>query len=155
MQIAKCRGRRTLPMVFLVVFGCGGGAEGVSRIETAVKNNDAKYVRAWLKNGGDPNSKDRFGRPLLHVATGPKGGDAVVSALLSHGVDPNSRCGGYTPLMNAASWSRLEACASLVRHGADVDALDTDGVSAMEHVAQAIMEAFPEILRASQFSGRE
>ena len=112
-------------------------AESTQGIFDAVSNNDAAYVQRWLKEGGDPNLKDSSGQSLLYVATGPKGGNAVLAALLRAGANPNEGAHGYTPLMNAASWVDLTAVQLLLKHGADPKLRNSRGQVALDVVGLA------------------
>ncbi|MEM1294902.1 MAG: ankyrin repeat domain-containing protein [Verrucomicrobiota bacterium] len=94
--------------------------QGPQTIEDAVRSNDASSVAAFLERGSGPDLGSD-GSGLLHVATGPYGGNDVLSLLLHAGAQPNftDPHTGDTALMNAAMWVNLEAVRILVAAGAD------------------------------------
>ena len=64
---------------------------------------------------------DDFGRTALHEAVAA-GHDEILRALLEAGADPNAAChDGWTPLCEAAKFSRSQAVLLLLEHGARLD----------------------------------
>jgi len=101
-----------------------------SDVREMVDANDTHRLSEWLSSGGDPDLIVG-NESLLYVATGPHGGHEVLRLLLDAGADPNKGMVTYSPLMNAASWCRLEACKLLVEHGADPKARNSKGETAL------------------------
>lgn len=101
----------------------------------AVDSNDVRSLRSYLDRGGNPDARNSNGESLLYIATGPHGGEDVLRLLLKHGAKPDAGApGGYTPLMNAASWCWLEGVSILAEAGADVHARNSRGETAMQTV---------------------
>jgi hypothetical protein len=100
-------------------------------ITEAVMRNDVEFVRSWA---GDVNQVID-GEHLLDIATGPKGGVAVVRELLRKGANPDGDGLGYSPLMNAASWLGAESVRLLLDAGADVRFM-SDGMRAIDVIGR-------------------
>jgi len=87
----------------------------------AVIDNDLAAVRAGL---GDPEraaTTDRFGRPLLQLAT-LKGHQTMVEWFLDRQTPPDASDRiGFTPLMIAARDGNLALAKSLLKAGADIN----------------------------------
>lgn len=76
------------------------------------------------------------------------GQQQVVEALITAGVDPNrpSPGSGSLPLVGAAGWGRRDIAAYLIDHGAEVNALEDEGVTALSMAAQNGAEALVTLL---------
>lgn len=122
--------------VLALLAACSQQEPEPSNIFAAVDNGNSAYVRAWIKNGGNPDARDSSGQSLVYIATGPHGGHAVLIALLEGGADPNLGLHKYTPLMNAANWADLDSVRSLLTHGANPNLRNEDGKIAMELVGK-------------------
>lgn len=122
----------TAVLVAGLAHGCGSRSE----IAEVVRRGDTDALVLDLLWGADPNARIEGGA-LLYVATGPKGGLAVTRVLLEIGADPERGSGDYTPLMNAASWGRLETCKLLVAFGADPARLGSGGQTAADVAGKA------------------
>ncbi|GBG55292.1 hypothetical protein SPFL3102_00718 [Sporomusaceae bacterium FL31] len=80
-----------------------------------------------------------------------RGNKEVTNLFLQAGMSPNSYriSDGFTPLMAAASFGRLEIINFLIEHGADVNAKDKDGQTAlMKAVAYNYPQAAKILLQA-------
>lgn len=111
-----------LACIFIAAAGC---SRKHTSIESAVRANDARAVRAFIQSGSDISRGDD-GSDLVYLATGPGGGSEALGELLRAGASPDgvySRS-AYTPLMNAASWVSLEMCQQLIDAGADPSRID-------------------------------
>ena len=100
----------------------------------ALAGEDARMVRALLEHGADPNLKDRKGFPPMHMALTRE----MVNLLIEYGADPDARYTsfegdvGETALHNAALVRSPELVDVLIRAGADINALDGQGMSALD-----------------------
>ena len=103
----------------------------------ATDSNDARALRAYLHNGGDPNARSANGESLLYIATGPHGGEEVLRLLLERGANPNVGAGAYSPLMNASSWCWLKGVSLLAEAGADLKARNEKGQTALQTLCSA------------------
>lgn len=115
-------------------------------VVTAVANNDLVAVQQYLDEGGDPNMKTRDAKPLLFIASGPKGGEAVAKLLLDAGADPNATTeDGRTPLHNAAAWCDVEMVQLLIASGADLNRTNGDGETALDVVCKSPADRRSEV----------
>lgn len=114
-----------------------GPKPGVTPLMRAAVRIDNRKVKALLKKGADPDQTDSSGWTALMYAGGQSCGEAscvddssIVDLLLAAGANPKySSPHGDTPLMAAAFDRRFER--ALVRAGANVNAQNLDGVSAL------------------------
>ncbi|MFG6429832.1 ankyrin repeat domain-containing protein [Roseateles sp. LYH14W] len=140
----------------LIASGCGvpTSLSKEERAFEAAYANDAGGLERLFKQGVSPNATNEVGESLLHVATGPKGGIAVVRTLLKAGADANRGQGSYTPLMNASSWVDLDSVTLLLAAGADPLLKNGDGQTALETTGQAggRESAVKERIRLAQHS---
>jgi len=97
----------------------------------AVKKGEFQKVKIYIKKGADINIKDDTGIPLITIATQyPK----ILQYLLAKGGNPNiSTTSGTTPLMIAAEYGRFESAKILLSYGADINAIDSMGLSVLDH----------------------
>lgn len=106
----------------------------------AVEENRKEDVERFIKEGVNPDFKDRCGTPLLHFA--PNDGDAdVVKLLVENGVDINSR-DSYetTKLMQVCASGNLELAEYLLKHGADPSLQDEDGDYASDYASNVLYD---------------
>jgi ankyrin repeat protein len=90
----------------------------------------ARIVKLLLDKGADPKVRDRQG--LTTVIRAAYDGDLEsMRLLLGRGVDLNARGGGTSALAWAVSRNDLALVELLLKHGADVKALDGDGASVL------------------------
>lgn len=131
------------------VAGAGGRGAGSSRgmartsekassrllIKAALGAN-LQAVRAQLSAGADPNSRDRDGDPVLHLAVLRDGNLSVVRELLKAGaeVDARNESGG-TPLIACVRDENLAVVKELVSHGANVNERDQQGDTPLTNAA--------------------
>lgn len=116
-----------LGLMLPLTTGCLPRATSDDPVVIAVRNDEPSEVRAYLRDGGDPNLKSRDGDPLLYIAAGPLGGHRVAKLLIEAGADVNAKSrNGRTAFENAVGWCDLETIALLVEAGANTDMSKTD-----------------------------
>jgi ankyrin repeat protein len=122
--------------------------EGETVLMTAARTGNVPVIQALLRHGAHVEEREGFyGESALIWATASDHADAV-RTLLDAGADPNGRSGratwarpnagltrlsqgSWTPLMYAAREGALDAGRALVERGADVNAADPDGATAL------------------------
>lgn len=93
-------------------------------------------IDTLVQGGADPTVTDEEGRTCLHVAS--MSGHAAICAFLINEcqLDPNQRdLGGRTPLHTAVYSLDVATTEALIAAGADVDAQDGEGISALHWAA--------------------
>ena len=132
---------------------------GETPVMTAARTGDPEVLELLLDAGGDPDARGTRGQTALMWAVA-QGHEAALRVLLEHGADVDLRTdtwsqamavpphsdpanqqnvphGGYTALLFAARVGELESARLLIAAGADVDAVDAWGVSAMTLAAHS------------------
>jgi len=94
-------------------------------------------VRILLEKGADPNARDSEGRNALMVMSLEERNDNALAltaeALLNAGCDINATDNkGRTPLIYAVIYQRLAAVKMLLKRGANINAKDLNGESAID-----------------------
>ncbi|WP_035098096.1 M48 family metallopeptidase [Anoxybacteroides tepidamans] len=105
-------------------------------IQAVVANNKAK-VRALIDAGTDINETDNQGKTALHWAA-QDGNIAIASLLLEAGADieaADDDLAVTTPLITAASAGQAEMVAFLAHKGANIEAKDSEGMTALMYAA--------------------
>ena len=107
----------------------GGG----SALIAAARSGDTATLGKLLRKGANPDTIDRDGISALEWACG-KGHLAAVEALLHAraAVDAAHSPSKYTPLMRAARFGFRDIAAVLIAAGANVNAHDTTGQTALD-----------------------
>lgn len=125
-------------------------------IHIAVRFSRVDIVRLLLTRGADPNSRDDSGFTVLNWAVGmtERGSPLapeIVALLLQAGADPNlgSAMSHDTPLLDASEFGNLDILEILLRSGAQVNATNSLGETAL-HVAKN-----PEIANALLAAGAD
>ena len=109
-------------LVLLLITVWATAADINSDLLKAAKKGDTAKVKALLKDGADPNTRNERGSTPLSLAA-TKGHDDAVKILLNAGADVDPRDGaGRTPLMWAAGAGYAKVVRLLVDAGADVNA---------------------------------
>lgn len=113
-----------------VVFGDGGTV-----MHWAARAEDADFLRAVLRRGGDPNlAAGSFRRTPLFEAIG--GNDAAIELLLDAGADIDARSSnGDTAAMAAAGRGRFDVVFLLLSRGASYTVTNDKGVGLTDRVA--------------------
>ncbi|NXW11817.1 PP16A phosphatase, partial [Fregetta grallaria] len=97
------------------------------RLLEAAARRDAEEVRQFLRSGVSPDLCNEDGLTALHQSCIDDYGD-VVTVLLEAGADVNARDGElWTPLHAAATCGHLRLVQLLIRGGADLLAVNSDG----------------------------
>ncbi|KAM6445846.1 protein phosphatase 1 regulatory subunit 16A [Rhynochetos jubatus] len=97
------------------------------RLLEAAARHDAEEVRHFLRDGVDPDLCNEDGLTALHQCCIDDAG-AVVTALLDAGADVDARDAElWTPLHAAATCGHLGLVQLLIRRGADLLAVNSDG----------------------------
>ncbi|WP_162918477.1 ankyrin repeat domain-containing protein [Taklimakanibacter deserti] len=106
------------------------GPVAADDLTAAIKARDSEQVQALLRGGADSNRSSSYGGPInLAAALGPP---EIVVALLDAGADPQMPgFGGMSPLHTAALSGQPAITRILVQRGAQVDALDNLGRTAL------------------------
>ncbi|ELR18024.1 ankyrin, putative [Acanthamoeba castellanii str. Neff] len=101
------------------------------KLRPADAKNDETLVELFLRFGVSVNALMRLPSwtltPLCQAGT-----RRMVKLLLAKGADPNSHC----PLGYAIKWSRMSAAEALLRGGAEVNAIDGQGLTLLSHAAK-------------------
>jgi ankyrin repeat protein len=117
---------------------------------TAANSGDLSQVQKLLREGSDPNEHTDSGKTALHYATQSKN-VSVVRVLIQEGANVNAKAtGNVTPLMLSLdmAFGQPEISLALIRAGADVNAADVNGDTALiiaatessDEVFQALLE---------------
>lgn len=120
----------------------------------ATYKSDAAAVRALLRRGANPNTRDEHRRPLVYYA-GVRPSGATLKALLQAGADPEAiDSSGQTALIRAAQTGYLDVVQILVRFRADVNAQGGAGQTALiGATTNRHLEIVKELLRLGAAPG--
>ncbi|BDI33620.1 hypothetical protein CCAX7_56710 [Capsulimonas corticalis] len=144
LQIAAGHGRQEV-VALLIAAGASVGLVEAARL------NDEAQLQKWIAQETDPQSAE-MAQAFWYAA----GSSSVstIALMLERGVPVDSRYAkGMTPLMRAAGQGRDDICRLLLAHGADVNAVDSIGATALhashKHSAcmRLLLEAGADIQR--------
>jgi len=101
-------------------------------LHIAVFRNQLAIVSELLINGANPNAKNSVGEsPLWNAVIKAERSDAL-KLLLGHGANPNDRDNrGNSVFLAAVSAGSVEAVERLIASGADITAVNPDGLTAL------------------------
>ena len=150
-----------------LVLGCMVCSPAAARPNCAAWNSDNFFEKAsvgdvagCLKEGADPNTRDKYGLTPLHRAA-RNSAPPLIKALLDPGADVNARDkNGATPLHFAVgSGNTLAVAQVLLDAGADPSARDKDGDTplhwaAYSSLAVSLSEA-PEVVKVLLDAGAD
>ena len=95
---------------------------GSTALLFAARNGDVETARVLVEAGADVNDVAAAGTSALVIAAHSGHGPLGIY-LLEQGADPNAADAGYTALHAATLRGQVELAATLLEHGADVDAV--------------------------------
>lgn len=127
----------------------GANDDGQTALMLVARTNNVEAARLLLKRGANINAREKWHlqTPLMWAAAEAQA--QMVDFLASRGADVNARSlvndwerqvtvepraqarpsGGFTPLLYAARRGCADCARALIRHGADVNLTDPDGVN--------------------------
>jgi len=131
----------------------GGWVSGVFFMSDHIKE-EHNAVRILLEKGADPNTRDSEGRNALMVMSLEKRNENAVEliaeTLLNAGCDINATDNkGRTPLIYAVIHEQLAAVKMLLKRGANINAKDLNGESAIDLARKSSNEEILESLFSS------
>jgi peptide methionine sulfoxide reductase MsrB len=126
-------------------------------LHDAVERGDADAVNAVISKGGvqiDAGDPKRNGTTAFLLAA-RKGELGILQALHSAGADPNKvGAWGFTPLMYSAIFNQAEVAKALLAMGANDEAKDERGKTALDHARQERHKGLIGVLQSAwKFKG--
>jgi ankyrin repeat protein len=127
------------------------GQQGHTPLWRAVKEGNHELVTLFLERGGDPTIRDKFSGEgnCLHVAA-EYGHPELVKLFLEKGFEVDTRRDDHdeTPLWLACSRGKMDCAKVLIDAGADIDAINDEGVNcydaAREHTFLPVLALLRE-----------
>lgn len=127
-----------------------GGAERETALRVGCANGNILIVKALLAAGADPTLQLSDSCPSILGEAAFLGHSEIVKLLLQTGSDVNTTCFmGWTPLMDAARGGKLNTVQLLIRAGANVNAQDRDGKTALWWALELNHRQIAKTLRAA------
>lgn len=124
---------------------------GESVLANAVRYRcDMDLLMLLIDNGADINDFDDEGISIFDTSITYNSME-MVEYIISQGIDVNftNRRSGFSPLMAAASYGRSEMVKLLLEHGANQNAIDTKGFSAVDFARKMNKKSVLGILNQS------
>jgi len=121
---------------------------GESVLAIAIRNRcDSDLLMLLIENGADIDDFDDEGVSIFDMAITYDNID-MVNYLLEHDCDVNKthRRSGFTPLMAAACYGRVEIVKILIQRGANQEAVDSKGFSAIDFARKMNKKSVLELL---------
>jgi ankyrin repeat protein len=91
-----------------------------------------EVLRALLAAGAVSRAREARHPASALQAAGRNGRTSIVDALLDQGVPVDAGLPGFTALMHAAAYGHVGTARFLIEHGADVNAVSTNGRTPLE-----------------------
>ena len=113
----------------------------------AAREDYLEVGKVLLENGADVNARSGSSQFTPLHATAYRDNAAFAKLLLTHKADVNALSDGTTPLLEAASQGSPELIEVLIANGADVNARDKAGVTALSRSFGNIHKETSEVLR--------
>ena len=110
---------------------------GLTPLMTAIDQGNKDAAKFLKDNGADVNRTDNFKRSVLHFAA--RGGNVeMIEALLNRpGADVDAPDGrARTPLHHACKKDKKDAAEALLKHGANPNALDFEGLTPLHRAVE-------------------
>ncbi len=116
----------------LLLLACAPVAFAQADLHKAARSGDVALLESRLKQGADPDVRDKAGRtPLMDAAAAEQ--VPAMRLLIAKGADVNARAhDGQTPLIRAAAEGSLDAARLLVQSGADLNLVSRGWGSALK-----------------------
>jgi ankyrin repeat protein len=121
---------------------------GESVLATAIRNHcDDDLLELLIENGADIYDFDGEGVSIFDMAI-TYNNLYMFNYIIESGIDVNktNRKSGFTPLMCAACYGRVEIVKLLLKHGADKNSLDSRGFSALDFARKMNKKTVLEVL---------
>ncbi|MCW8839017.1 MAG: ankyrin repeat domain-containing protein [Thiovulaceae bacterium] len=121
---------------------------GESVLASAIRNHcDEDLIKLLIDKGADIYDFDNEGVSIFDMAI-TYNNINLVEYIIEDGIDVNktNRKSGFTPLMCAACYGRVEITSLLLKHGADKNSLDTRGFSALDFARKMNKKSILDIL---------
>jgi ankyrin repeat protein len=134
-------------------------SRGTTPLIVASSNGDLDAIRLLLEHGAKADLIQADLQTPVSALAGARGPaerlTAALDALMAAGADPNvtavhhhlQRTRGGTPLHYAVRANNEAMVEALVAHGADIDATDKDGLTALDHAMQRNQIPFLQMRR--------
>jgi hypothetical protein len=119
------------------------------QLEFAASHGNARLVRLLIKNGWNPDGKNRQGSPLVEGAK--TGNVEVIQALIDAGADVN-RCSdvsGDTALQASSRWNHENITRLLLSRKANPNIVSSSGETALDVVTRLRLKQMAQLLRSA------
>ncbi|WP_415395775.1 ankyrin repeat domain-containing protein [Sulfurimonas sp. CS5] len=116
---------------------------------------DMDLLMLLLENGADIYDFDNEGVSIFDMSITYNNFE-MVEYIIEQGIDVNftQRRSRFTPLMAAASYGRIEIAKLLIKHGADQNAVDAKGFSAVDFARKMNKKSVLEVFEYDENSPR-
>jgi ankyrin repeat protein len=111
---------------------------GAIPLHQAVISGNDECVKALLEAGASPNARDSFGAtPLHYIFRSYRGRTETIRSLVEFGADVNARtCSPLHWMMDTTAPTEVpENISAIVQCGADLDQVDSDGLTSLAYAA--------------------